>query len=189
MISTATPKRPLVPHIDSDQVGTHEFEALSSQFGHLPVRQHNREANDMIGSHAVFQAVGAPGIKGDVSADGANRLAGRIRSEVEPVRGGGGRNRQVDRPRFDHGQALGGVDPQDSIQPIEGDDDAPRDGDRATRKARPAAARHKGDSIFEHQRTAATTSARFSGKHDGQGPRVEGRQAVGFERAPVPRRN
>jgi len=82
----------------------------------------------------------AAGILGDVAAQGARLLAGRIRDEMQPVRGGRGRKMQIDDPGLHDGAEVRGVDFDDAGHPREGHDDAALDGDRSAREARAGAA-------------------------------------------------
>src|SRR5205807_1704738 len=52
----------------------------------LAVRQHYFEAENMVGRDAVFQRVWSAGVGGHVAADGAGRLAGRVRREEQAPR-------------------------------------------------------------------------------------------------------
>ncbi len=51
---------------------------ITAEFDDGAVVHHQRDAHQVIGRHAVFQAVSAAGIHGDVARDGASELARRI---------------------------------------------------------------------------------------------------------------
>ena len=117
--------------------------------------EHGFQAKHMIGRHAIFQAMRAAGIERHIAADRANRLAGGIRRIVQAMRRGSERYLRVDDTRFNDGNPQGRIESQDAIQPIQGDDDAFLNRQRAARKTRPAAARDEGHLLFmaqSHQR-------------------------------------
>ena len=61
---------------------------------------------------------------------------------------GGGGNREVDHARLDNGGPLIGIEFENTVQPIEGDDDAVFDGDGASREAGAAAPRNEGHGVL-----------------------------------------
>ena len=81
--------------------------AKPAPLDHLPGAQHSLQAQDVVGGHAVFEAVGAAGVKGDVAADSANEGAGRVGRVMEAVRGRSQRYVRVHDARFDHGDRAG----------------------------------------------------------------------------------
>lgn len=56
--------------------------------------------------------------------DGGHGLAGGVRGVVEAVGSGLAGNLEVYHPRLHHGDAGPGVQAQDAVEPVEGDDDA-----------------------------------------------------------------
>ena len=70
------------------------FAARAAPLDHFARGEHGLDAEHVVGGHAVFQAMRAAGVEGDVAADGADRLAGRIGRVVQPVRRGGLRHLQ-----------------------------------------------------------------------------------------------
>ena len=100
--------------------------ARAAPFDDLAGAEHGLDAEHVVGGHAVFQAVGAAGVEGDVAADGADQRAGRVGRVMQPVRRGGQRYLRVHHARLDHGNPLGGVQPQNAGQAVERDDDAVR---------------------------------------------------------------
>ena len=65
------------------QVVARSLDALAADAHNFAVGQNQFEARDVIGRHSVGQRVRAAGIFGDVSADGARFLAGRIGREIQ----------------------------------------------------------------------------------------------------------
>ena len=70
---------------DADQVVAAGVEMLAAEAEHLAGHQHHFEAEDVVGGHAVFQAMHAAGILRDVAADGAGDLRRRIGRVVEAL--------------------------------------------------------------------------------------------------------
>ena len=99
-------------------------------------------------------------------------------AKCRPVRRGGDRDLGVHDPRLDDGNPLGGVEPQNAGQAVEGDDDAVRDGQRAARQAGAAAARDKGQAFLVAEADQLDHFVR--GLRDGhrQGARAESRQRI-----------
>ena len=77
-----------------------------------PVGEHGFDAEDVVGRHAVFEAVRAAGVEGDVAANRADQGAGGIGRVMEAVRRGGQRYLGVHHAGLHHGNPLGGVETQ-----------------------------------------------------------------------------
>ena len=97
----------------------------------------------MVAGHAVLKAVRTAGVEGDVAADGADGLAGRVGRVIEPVRRGCNRHIQVAHARLYNGDALLCVDAQNAVEAPECNHNAVCHRQAAARKAGAAAARHK----------------------------------------------
>ena len=99
-------KEPFRADEEAGQVGPHRLQAFPAQLDHLAVGQHRLDAQDVVGRHAVLQAVRAARVEGDIAADRADELAGRVGRVVEAV----GRSRlgdvEVDHAGLDDGDAL-----------------------------------------------------------------------------------
>ena len=137
-------EEPLRTHEEPGEVRSHPLQALAPQLHHRAVRQHRLQAQDMVAGHAVAQAVGASGVEGHVPADGADGLARRIGSVIEPVGSAQRGQVQVDDPRLHHGAPLGRVQLQDPVEAVEPDDDALPDRERSSGEAGAAPSRHEG---------------------------------------------
>ena len=70
---------------DADQVVAAGVEMLAAEAQHLAGHQHHFEAEDVVGGHAVFQAMHAAGILRDIAADGAGDLRRRIGRVIEAL--------------------------------------------------------------------------------------------------------
>jgi hypothetical protein len=88
---------------EAGPVGPQLFAGSAAKFHDLAGGEHSFEAEDVIGRHAVFEAVGAAGVEGHVAADRANRLTGRIWGVIETVGRGGGGDSKIDDSRFNDG--------------------------------------------------------------------------------------
>ena len=96
-------KEPLRPDKEAGQIRPDALQAVAAELDHFAVGQHGLDAQHVVGGHAVFQTVRAAGVEGDVAADGADQLAGRVGRIVETVRGHGAGDIQIDHARFNHG--------------------------------------------------------------------------------------
>ncbi len=111
------------------------------------VRQHQLEAEDVVGRDAVGQAVRPAGVLGDVAADGAGALAGGVGGVVEAVLRDGLAQLQVDDAGLDQrGQVLD-VDLEDALHARHGDEHAAHGRDGAAAEAGAGAARHHGQVV------------------------------------------
>jgi hypothetical protein len=163
----------------ADEIRPDVFEAVAAQLNHFAVGQHGFDAQHVIARHAILQAVHAARIEGDVAADGADRLAGRIGGIIQAVFGYGFAHVEIDHARLDDGDALLGIDVENVIQAIERDQQAIFDRQRAARQARAAAAR-KGTRKRWHRRTVRRP--RFESREDDGAVAAVGRQRVGLVR-------
>ena len=131
------------------------------------VRQDDFDGQDVGAGDAVEQAVGTTGVVGQVAADGARLLAGRVRGEVQAEMGHGPGQVQVEDPGLDPGEALACVDLEDPVH-LGRDDHDGRNvaGWRGPAgQTRPGTRGTKGRPWSRHTRTAAATSAVVVGKH------------------------
>ena len=103
------------------------FAASASEFDDFAAGEDGFETEHVIGGHAVFQAMRATGIEGDVAADGADGLARGIGRVVETVGRDGEGDSGVDHAGFDDGEALGGIDAEYAVEAVERDDEAAGD--------------------------------------------------------------
>lgn len=114
---------------EAEPIGAILFEAWVAERDEFAGGEDDASGEDMVAGHAVFEAVCAAGIEGDVAADGADLLAAGVGGEVETVRGGGLGDVEIDDARFDDGDALEGIEFEDLVHLVEGDDDAIGDGE------------------------------------------------------------
>ena len=98
-------------------------------------------AGHVVGREAVLEAVGAARVLGDVAADRADDLAGRV-GRVEVGRGDRSRDGQVRDPRLHDHPLVVEVDREDPPHPREHDQDAVGHRQRAAGEAGPGTARH-----------------------------------------------
>ena len=96
----------------------------------------------MVRGDAVGKTVWAAGVFGDVSADGAGALAGRVGRVVEPVLCGRLGEFDIDDAGLHQRCAVAGIDLDDAVQAGESDYHRVPEGNRAAGKAGPRAARH-----------------------------------------------
>ena len=124
--------RPLVPHRQRDA---------------LAVRQHDVGREHVIDREAVLEAVRAARVLGDVAADRADLLRGRIGRVVEALRRDRARHLEIRHPRLDDDEAALDVDLEHPRHPRQRDHDPLRHRQRAAREPRPRAARDERDPV------------------------------------------
>ena len=172
------PKSPSLPLKRPHQSGP-----MCSRLGTAPLddfagAEHGLDAEHVVGGHAVLEAMSAAGVEGDVAADGANQRAGGVGREVQLVRCSGHRYLGVHHARLDHGNPLGGVQPQNAGQAVERDDDAVRHGQRATGQTGAAPARDKGEPLLVAEADQGDHFIRGLRDSNGQRSRAKGGQRV-----------
>ena len=91
---------------DAEQIVAAGIEMLAADADDLAGHQHQLAAEQVVGGHAVFEAVHAAGILRHVAADGAGDLRGRIGRVVEAGLLDRLGHRQVGHARLDHGDAV-----------------------------------------------------------------------------------
>src|SRR6266849_3110045 len=101
----------------------------------------------MRSGETVFQAVGAAGIFGNVAADAAHGLRGRVRRVEVFVRLHAPGDIQIDDAGFDSYARVGEIDIQDAIHAREADAYAVFDGQRTATEACAGAASNEGDAF------------------------------------------
>ena len=175
-------EKPLVAVEESAPVGADVFTARAAPLHDLAGGEHGFDPEDVVRGHAVFQAVRAAGVEGDVAADGANGLAGGVGRKVQAVRCRGEGHVEVDHAGLDDGDALRRVEAEDAVEAIERDDDAIRDGKRAAGEAGAAAARDEGQALRVAEADEGDDFVWRLGKSDGQRARAKRREPVAFIR-------
>ena len=125
--------RPVVPDRELDE---------------LAVRQDDLRGEHVVDGEAVLEAVCAARVLGDVAADRAHLLRGRIGRVEEAVARDGARDVEVRHARLDDDLAAVDVDREHAVHPRERDDDPVRDRERAAREPRSRAARDEGDALL-----------------------------------------
>ena len=137
-------ERALAPDHRSDQVIAAAEAGARAELDHLPVRQHQLQAEHVLGGGPVLERVRPTRVLGDVAADRADQLTGWIGRVEEAVRRGGLRELGVHDTGLDHRAAVDRMDPDDAIHARALDHDAAALRDGAAREAGARPARHEG---------------------------------------------
>ena len=126
------------------------------------------------------QAVRAPGVFGDISAERADLLTRRVRRVVVPGRSDAACDLQVRDTRFHRHALIRNVDLEHAIQFRETDDHATRHRQRTAREPCPVATRHEGDAfLVANPHDRLHVSSRLRQKHElGQAAQVRERVAL-----------
>ncbi len=106
------------------------------------------EAEDVVGSDAVLQAVGAARVLGDIAADGGDLLAGRVGAELETERRKDILQIEVDDAGLHGGTLIGDINIEDLVHAGELDDEAAAHGDRAAGEIGAGAAGDEGNPVL-----------------------------------------
>ncbi len=108
-------ERALAAHERAAQVVAGRLRVEAAERHHGRVRQHHLDRKDVGRCDAVLEAVRTTRVVGDVAADRARLLTGRIRCEVQPVHRKCAREIEVDDTRLDPRDAFVGVDRNDPV--------------------------------------------------------------------------
>ena len=130
---------------DACQIVSGRVESFSAEVNEGAVRENDFKAEDMSGGETVFQAMRAPRIFRDVSADSANGLRRRIGGIKIFLRLDDAGDVEIEDAGFDDDAGVRDVDFKDAIHAHEAEDDAVRDGERAAAQARAGATRDEGN--------------------------------------------
>ena len=140
-------QQPLRAGDHPQQVVGFAVEVLAAEADDRAVDQHQLDAEKIVGRQPVLQAVHAAGILGDVAADRAGDLAGRIRSIVEAAMRHRVRDGEVGDARLDGDAAIVEVDLKDAVELAEGEQDTVGQRQCSARERGAGAARHHLDAL------------------------------------------
>ena len=168
----------------SEEIVAGRIEARAANIDDLAVHQHDADAEHVIGGDAVFQAMRAAGIGGDIAADGAGDLArrvGRVEIAVAGDRIGDGR---IGDAGLDMRHAVGEVDGEHLAHARETQHDRvfERQGPSGERGACPA--RHDLDVVLLAKAEDGAHLLGILRQHDGKRQAAIGGERVGLEGAP-----
>ena len=167
---------------DAEQIVAGGIEMPAAKPQNLACHQHQLTAENIVGGHAVFEAMHAAGILRDIAADAAGDLRRRIGRVIEALLLDRLRHRQIGDARLDHGDAIVVVDLADMVEFAEAEEDAVAERQRAARQRSAGAARHDLDALLvaigENGRDLRRGLRQYH--HHGQLP--IGGQPVAFER-------
>ncbi len=99
------------------QIGARTVAGQPAEGQRLALHRVTAHLQHVVHGEAVFEAMHAARVFGDVAADGAGDLAARVGRVEQAVRRCGLRNRQVAHPAFHRGGARDGVDALDAVEP------------------------------------------------------------------------
>ena len=167
-------------HEHARQIEAERVARAAAQPHDLAVGHDHFEAEHVVGGHAVLERVRAAGVVGDVAADGARLLAGRIGGVVVAAWGHRVGEVQVDQPRLHHRDLVVVVDLQHAVHAHERDHEAAFRGQAAARQSRARPARHEGQALAAGELDDGGHVRDVGGKDDEVRERPEEREAVGL---------
>ena len=140
--STTMPSKPSEPVIRPSRSRPARARRLAAQGDDLAARQHEFDAQQIVGGEAIFQAMQPAGVFRDIAADGAGDLAGRIGRIIKAFAfdraGDGG----IGDARLQGDAAIFVIDLEDAAHPPHADQDAVGARQRAAGERGARAARH-----------------------------------------------
>ncbi len=107
---------------------------LAAEPHDFAVDRHHFDADDVVGREPVFEAVNAARILGDVPADRACDLAGRIGRVIEPEALHGVGNAEVGHARLSDNASIGHIDVEDFVEFAHAEENAVGERQSAARK-------------------------------------------------------
>ena len=150
---------------DAEEIVAAGVEMLAAEANDLAGDEHQFAAEQVVGGHAVFEAVDAAGILRHVAADAAGDLRGRIGRVVEAGVLDRLRHREIGHAGLDHGDAVGEVDLADAVELGHAEENAVGQRQGAARKRGAGPARHHLDALDPWQKASTRlTCSVVSGK-------------------------
>ena len=165
---------------NAEEIVAAGIKMLAPDADDLAGHQHQLATEQVVGGHAVFEAVHAAGIFRHVAADGAGDLRRGIGRVVEAGLLDRLGHRQVGHARLDHGHAVCEVDLANAIELGHAEKDAVLERQGTTRERGAGPARHHLDAFGVAERKHAAHLLRRLGQHHHHGELAIRSQAVGF---------
>ena len=141
------PEQALGAGDDAEEIVAAGIQMLAAEPQHLAGHQHQFAAEQVIGGHAVFEAMHAAGILRHIAADGAGDLRRRIGGVIEAGLLDRLRHREIGDAGLDHGDAIVKVDLADALELGHAEQHAVAERQRAARQRGPGPARHHLDAF------------------------------------------
>ena len=164
---------PSAPTRTLEQIEARRIERAAADVDQLTVREHGVDAEDVMHREAVFEAVRAAGVLGDVAADRADHLARWIGRVVAAERRDAAGDLEIRHARLRDDAKVRNVDLEDTIHFRKADEDAVGGRQRAARQARATSPR---DEWHAFAMTEPYDSLDFGGgrwQHDRTGRRAQ----------------
>jgi hypothetical protein len=169
---------------NAEEIIAGRVESFSAEVDEGAVGEDDFEAEDVRGGEAVFQAVSAAGVFGDIAADAADGLRGGIGGVEIVMRGDAVGDVEIDDAGLDDDAGVGEIDFEDAVHAGEADDDAIGYGERAAAQAGAGAAGNEGNAFAMAEAEDGLHFLRRRGEKDGLGHGTEigeGVSVVGVE--------
>ena len=133
---------------EAKQIVAFRVEIIAAQFDDLAIHQNHFELQYVIRGHAVFQAMRAARVHGDIAANGAGELARWIGRVEEPRLANRIRDSQIGDTRLHGCGPVREIHVQNPVHAGKAQDDAVFQGQRASAKRCSCPARDNLDTVF-----------------------------------------
>ena len=173
-------EQPLRAGDNADQVIAARIEMLAAEPDDLAGDQHHLDAEDVVGGHAVFQAMHAAGIFRDIAADRAGDLRRGVRRVIERLVLHRLADGEVGDARLDHGDAVGEIDLADAVELAHAEEHAVDQRQRPAGQRGPRPPRHHPDAVVVAIAQHAGHLVGGFGQHHNHRKLLVGGQPVGF---------
>ncbi len=170
----------LRPGDDAEKIVAAGIEVLAADAQDLAGHQHDLAAQEIVGGHAVLEAMHAAGVLRHVAADGAGDLGGRIGRVVEAHVLDRLRHREIGDAGLDHRHAVGEIELADALELAHSEQDAVGERERTAGERGASPARHHLDAFGMAVGEHATHLLRRFRKHDHHRKLAVGGQPVRF---------
>ncbi|MNZ08209.1 hypothetical protein D3C78_250040 [compost metagenome] len=162
------------------QVETGAVQGIAAEGQAFALDREDFHLEQVVHGQAVLEAVHATGVLGDIAADGAGNLRGRVRRVVQAVGRGRLGDGQVAHAGLHTGEAALRVDFENAVEPRHHQQDAFGQWQGAARQAGTGAASHHRHATLVAKPEQRLHLLQALGQHHQQRHRAVGREAVAF---------
>lgn len=145
-----------------------------------PIGKNDLQSEHVSGRKSVLQTVRSPGVLGNIPADAADRLRGRVRGIKVSLWLDPAGNVQIDHPGFHNHPRILKVNFENAIHPRQANDNAVENRQRSAAQARSRTAGDKGNALSMTDADNRLQLGSIGGQQDREGHDAKIRQPVAF---------